>query len=238
MSLNAVAGKPGTQTGFSATPVDVFYNSRANARFIPGPVTVDGTASGDPGNTPYIWLIRAGNFMGRTTTGGKFASSIIGTIAAYTSGGTTLTVSAAAAAEVARRIGTSGTGTLKVVGPPTAAGTVAVTSVTFSAVNTTSGAITVTSLGVDKVIGSLLVPADGSEVPLTVLCDEWGTKVIDALNTTRTDVFDAELWASGGIMDLAKCINVPADTSTLAWLKAQIRTANPGAQFKDDIINT
>lgn len=240
MALNAIAGKPGTLTGFGATPIEIFYGSRPTGpdSFIPGPVTVDGTLSGNPLNTPYVWLLQAGQLMGKVTATGKYAASVLGvTTVAYTSGGTTLTVSAATAVELARRIGSSGTATFSVVGPPTAAGTVATTNVTYSAVNQTTGAITVTSLGVDKVIGSLLIPVDGSGTPTTVVCDQWGLKVIDSLNTTRTDVFDAELYCGKGIIDETKLLNWPADTSTQAWAKAGLRTNFP-AIFRGDIANS
>lgn len=240
MPFNAIAGKPGTLTGFGATPIEIFYGSRPTGpdSFIPGPVTVDGTLSGNALNTPYVWLLQAGLLLGKVTASGKYAASVLGvTTVAYTSGGTSLTVSAATAAELVRRIGSSGSAAFNVVGPPTAAGTVAVTAVTYSAVNTTTGVVTVTSLGVDKVTNSLVTAADGSGTPTTIVCDHWGLKVIDALNTTRADVFDAELYCGKGIVDETKLLNWPADTSTQAWIKAGLRTNFP-AIFRGDIANS
>lgn len=238
--MNAgVTGKPGVQSSFSATPFNIFYDSKDNAKYIPGPVTIDGTLSADATNTPYTWLLRAGMLVGKVSASGKFATSILGiTTGAYTSGGTTLAVSVATAVELARRIGVSGTGTFNVVGPPTAAGTVAKTPVTYSAVDQTTGNITVTSLGVNKVAGSLIVPADGSETVVTVLTSQWGVKVIDSLNTTRVDVYDGELWAGGGILEPSKLLNWPTDTSLIAYLKAQMRLSIPDAKFRDDLANT
>ncbi len=237
MALNAIAGKPGTLTGFSATPIDVFYDSRANAKFIPGPVTIDGTKTADAANTPYTWLIRGGTLLGKDTSSGKYENSIIGkTTAAYSSGATALTVSVATAAEIVRRVGASGT--LKLVGPPSAAGTVAVSAVTYSAVDTATGILTVSDISVNKVTDSLVCAADGSHLPLSIVCDQWGLKVIGAMNTTRVDVYDAELWAGGGIVNESLLQNWPADTSTQAWIKASIRTAIPQAQFRNDLINS
>jgi hypothetical protein len=68
--------------------------------------------------------------------------------------------------------------------------------VTFSAVNTTTGAITITAVGADAISGSFIQPVDGSETIITLLCDAWGKKVADQLNSTRVDVFDAQLLAA------------------------------------------
>lgn len=245
MAMNAIAGKPGTGTGVAATPIEIFYGSRPTGSdsFIPGPVTVDGTVSADAGNTPYVWVLRAGHMLGKDTTSGKYESSIIGICGgaaigtAYTSGGTTLTVSAATATEIVRRIGSSGT--FNVIGPPSAAGTVATTLTTFSAVNTTTGAITVTSLGVNKIAGSFIAGNDGSQIPTTVVCDQWGLKIIDALNTTRADVYDAELFAGKGILNETLLLPVwPTDTSLQTYIKNGLRTNFPGTVFRGDIINS
>ena len=55
---------------------------------------------------------------------------------------TTITTDVNTAAELVRRIGA--TGTFKLTGPPTAGGAVVTQTVTFSAVNTSTGAITIT----------------------------------------------------------------------------------------------
>lgn len=245
MAMSAIAGKPGTQASVTATPIEVFYGSRPTGpgSFIPGPVTVDGTVSADAGNTPYVWTLRAGHLLGKDTTSGKYESSIIGICGgaaigtAYTSGGTTLTVSAATAVEIVRRIGSSGT--FNVIGPPSAAGTVATTLTTFSAVNTTTGAITVTSLGVNKIAGSFIAGTDGSQTPTTLVCDQYGLKIIDGQNTTRQDVYDAELFAGQGILDETKILPVwPTDTSLQSYIKNSLRTNFPGAVFRGDIVNS
>lgn len=118
-----------------------------DARYFPGGRIIDASESRDLGNTGNTDVLRAGLLMGKITSSGKYAPSIIGTVASAYDGGTTLTVSAAVAAEIVRRIGTSGT--LVVIGPEAAAGTVRSLTLTFSAVDTSTGAVTVTAVSED-----------------------------------------------------------------------------------------
>jgi hypothetical protein len=229
-------GKPGVLPSYTATPREVFLANRQFAQFVASPVTIDGTLSGNAPNAPYSWLLFAGTLMGRVTATGKYANSIIGLSgAAYAhSGGsnTTITTDVNTAAEIVRRIGTAGT--FKLTGPPTAGGVVATQVVTYSAVNTSTGAITITALGADAVVGSAIQPADGSETIVTVLCDAYGKKVADQLNTLRVDVFDAQLLAAGGTLNTAAIVNYPADASLKAWVKTSIKQTCPGVNFSDD----
>jgi hypothetical protein len=107
-------------------------------------------------------------------------------------------------------------------------------SVTFSAVNTTTGAITITAAGADAISGSFIQPTDGSESIVSLLCDAWGKKVSDQLNSTRVDVFEAQLLSAGGTINTAMIVNYPTDVSLKAWIKAAIRSACPGVNFSDD----
>jgi hypothetical protein len=227
-------GKPGVLSSYSAAPRDVFLANRQFAQFVALPATIDGTLSANPLNAPFTWLLYAGTLLGRVSASGKFANSILGvTTAAYAhSGGTTISTDVNTAAEIVRRIGASGT--FKLTGPPAAAGTVATQTVTFSAVNTSTGAITITATGADAVNGSLIQPTDGSETIITMICDVWGKKVADQLNTTRVDVFDAQLLAAGGTINTALIVNYPADASLKAWIKAALKTTCPGVNFSDD----
>jgi hypothetical protein len=229
-------GKPGVLTTYTATPREIFLANRQFAQFIAQPVTIDGTLSGNPLNAPFNWLLFAGTLLGRVTATGKYAPSILGvTSAAYAhTGGSNTTVSTDVntAAEIVRRIGTSGT--FKLTGPPAASGTVAVQTVTFSAVNTSTGAITITSTGSDAIAGSFIQPTDGSETVVTLLCDAWGKKVADQLNTTRVDVFDSQLLAAGGTINTAVVVNYPTDSSLKTWAKAALKTTCPGVNFSDD----
>lgn len=150
--------------------------------YLPGGVVVDGSKSRDPLNTGDVHTLRAGMLMGKITATKKWAPSILGLLtAAYANdAGTTLTVSAATAAEIVRRIGTSGT--FKITGPATAGGTVRTLTVTYSAVNTSTGAITITALGTDIAAVNdvqtmtLQDGADGGTVKI-----KYGNAVTDAL---------------------------------------------------------
>lgn len=240
MALGNIAGKPGVLSGFTATPIEIFWGSRpptGSDAYIPGPITVDGTNSGYALNTPYVWLLPAGQLVGKITSSGKYASSVITTLVnAYTSGDTAITLTAAGATELSRRVGSSGT--LVISGASSAnSGAVTALNVTYSAVNTTTGVVTCTNAAATRVTGSLIGANDGSQTPITVICDIWGVKVVDSANTNRVDVFDAELWAGGGIVDESKILPWPADTVTRAWIKSSIRTNLPGARFKADLIN-
>ena len=117
-------GKPGVVGNYDSQPREVFYSGREFAQFWAPPVTIDGTNSSNPLNSPYTWLLWAGTPMGRITATGKYANSILGlTGAAAASGATSITTDVNTAAEIVRRIGA--TGTFKLTGPPAAAGTVA-----------------------------------------------------------------------------------------------------------------
>lgn len=118
-------------------------------RLLPGGVIVRGADSRDPLNTGDVDVLRAGLLLGKITASGKYSPAILGVLtAAYANDALTeLTVSVATATELVRRIGT--TGTFNVTGPPTAAGTVRVITVTYSAVDLATGVITITALGTD-----------------------------------------------------------------------------------------
>jgi hypothetical protein len=229
-------GKPGVQPTFTAIPREVFYANKQFAQYVASPVTVDGTLSSNPLNAPFTWLLFAGTAMGRVTSTGKYANSIIGCIsAAYAHAGATPTVlntDVNTAAEIVRRIGTSGT--FKLTAPPAAGGTVATQVITYSAVNLTTGAITITAGSADAIGGGYIQPTDGSETIVTLICDPYGTKVVDQLNTTRVDVFDAQLLAAGGTINTGVIVNYPTDVSLKAWFKAAIKSACPGVNFSDD----
>lgn len=149
IGINSIFGRPGIGSTQTAQRRNVFV-STADA-YLPGGKTIKGDKARDPGNSAYSTrALRPGLVLGKITSGGYYANSIFGlSNGALTSTGTTLTVSAAAAAEIVRRIGA--TGTFKLTGPPTAAGVVRTVTVTYSAVDTTTGAITITALGVDEV---------------------------------------------------------------------------------------
>ena len=108
---------------------------------------IDGSKSADPDNpTGRTDIIRDGMPMGRITASNKWAPSIIGQLAAALSASATnlVTMSAAQATEITRRIGA--TGTFKLTGPASAAGTVRSVTVTYSSVGAGSGQNAVNTL--------------------------------------------------------------------------------------------
>lgn len=200
--------------------------------FFPGGKIIDGAKSRDPGNTGDVDVLRAGVLMGKITSGGKYAPSIIGpTTSAFTAAETRIKMSAASATELARRIGSSGT--LNITGPPAAAGTVATSAVTYSAVDTTTGYVTVTALGTTFIDGSFIQPTDGSQTPKSFIINETGIKV------TSTDSANASVQFAlvpvGGILDSSQLIDFPSDTSLIAQIKTWLRASAKGFVFDDDM---
>ena len=227
-------GKPGVVGNYDSQPREVFYSGREFAQFWAPPVTIDGTNSSNPLNAPYVWLLWAGTLMGRVTATSKYANSILGlTSAAAASGATSVTTDVNTAAEIVRRIGASGTFIL--TGPPATGGTVASQTVTYSAVNTTTGVITCTALSAAAVSGSFIQPTDGSQTIITLLCEVDGLQIVDQTYTNRLDVFCGTLLAGGGTINTGMIVNYPSDPSLKTYVKAAIRANCPGVTFLDDI---
>ena len=191
----------------------------ADAEYLVRGVIVDGSLSRDPLNTGDVDYLRAGMVLGRITATSLYAPSILGvSTVAYSNTGSTNTnlyVSAYTATEIVRRIGTSGT--FKLTGPPSAAGTVAVSTVTYSAVNTTSGLITVTAIGANKIAGAWVQPTDGSETMKCLIGNGSPLRVTDA---DDSDI-DVELSnpVIGGQIDSSQIINYPSDTSMITYIE-------------------
>lgn len=232
--FNVPNGKPGVLGNYVATPREVFFSGRQRAQFVAAPVTVDGTLTSCPFNAPYTFQILAGTLLGRVTATKKFANSVLGLSShALATTDTTLQTDVNTAAEIVRRIGASGT--FKLTAPPTAGGTVATQVVTYSAVNTTTGVVTITATGTAAVSGALIQPTDGSENILTMVTDVYGIKVTDQLNVNRVDVFDPQLLLGGGTINSQYIINYPADPSLQAFVKSAIKSFCGGVTFTDDV---
>lgn len=145
--LAPITGMPGVGNVRSAEHRLVFRDGTISGRWSMGG-RISGTYSRDPGNTGNTDVLRSGLVMGRRSSDSLYAPSILGvTTGALTSIGTTVSASAATVTELVRRIGA--TGTFKLTGPPTAAGTVRTLTATYSAASGTS--ITITALGVNEV---------------------------------------------------------------------------------------
>ena len=153
-----ITGLPGVGTSITSIPKEVFAGNQQFAQYIPGMKLIDGTKTRDTLNTddsgnPYTSVLRAGNLLGKETANNKYSNSIIGvTTLALGGSQTSLQVSAVTATEIVRRIGNSGNITL--TGPAVAnaaASTVRSLTVAFSAVNTTTGVVTITATGTGAV---------------------------------------------------------------------------------------
>jgi hypothetical protein len=242
-----VAGLPGihlerlTTGNYTAVPKEVFKTRATFAAMLSNaPRLIDGGLSRDTisSTNPGQWtVLGAGSLLGRVTATGRYASSVIGlTTVNYVSGGTSLTVSLATAAELVRRIGTSGT--FKLTGPPSANGTIATTVVTYSAVNLATGVVTVSNIGVNYLLGSLVQPSDGSETIKTFVPDKYGMKVTeDAGGVTNLIVPFPQLPQSGVVIASA-LLGYPTDVVNLqtlqAYIKAALRVSAGPFSFDDD----
>lgn len=224
-----VTGMPGLQALASAAHRVIFRDGTMTG-YLSGGRVIDGTKSRDPGNTGDITTLRAGLPMGRIASGGKYAPSILGKSAtAYVGGATTLNLTVAAATELVRRIGS--TGTFKVAGPPAANGDVNVETVTYSAVDTTTGDVTVTALANSYVTDSLIMPTDGSEFPKTFINDGWGLMLANSAGTVVDQPYAH--FPVAGIVKSAEIINWPADASTRDWLASMYSVHGEGKYVFD-----
>lgn len=234
-------GMPGVGTTRTATPRRVFRQYMTE--FLTGTHLIQGAQSRDPGNTGNIDVLRPGLLMGKITastfgTVGMYAPSIIGVLqSAYTSGGTELTVTAAQATELARICGQAGTSEIVAIGPPSAAGTVAVTNVTHSAIDTATGILTVSSLGANKIAGTYLAINDGRYSPvamITEIGDPAGIKVTDVDGNSIND--DTWKLPVKGIIDSSQLLpDWPSDTSLQAWIVSALETAGLGKWVFDHL---
>jgi hypothetical protein len=228
---------------------------RAGVQYLPGGGSIDGNNARDPSNTLGLW--EAGQSLpqgaGRTTAGampgtlqagllmakadtGLYAASVLGlTTAGFNASGLSLTVAAATAAEIARRIGA--TGTINLIGPPTAntgnSAQVAIQALAYSAIDTTSGVLTIsTGNAAAAVAGSIVAANDGSQVPTTFIDELDGIRVTDANGNGITVQFP-RIPIAGGVVNTASLVNYPADTGLQAWLKAQLNTSG-SFRFSDN----
>ncbi len=215
-------GRPGISSTITAQRRNVSRDGSLG--FFPGGGTIEGSLSRDPGNSAYsVYTLRPGLLMGKITSGGFWAPCIIGvTTAAYTSGGTTLTVSAAQAAYLVARNGASGTFTLK--GAATAAGTLTSDTVTYSAVDTTTGIITITDIAANRIAASIIVASDGSGTPRSFIADGYGV-LIDSVGLG--DVSYPWIPVSG-IVDTAQIIDYPSDTTLKTFVRESLSTLSGG----------
>lgn len=198
------------------------------------PVVIDGAEARD-GRGAELYTLLPGGIYGQISATGKYGATIIGkTLGAYTTG-TVLSCTTACAAEISRRVGSSGT--LKIAGAASGAGTIHQESVSYTAVDLDTGQLTISALTNDYHAGSIIQPADGSEVPLVVMGDEPMLAVDPSDFTTDQDV-PMKRPLVGGLLRVAQLLHYPASTATslITWLKAQMRAAGQTFMFDDDFL--
>jgi hypothetical protein len=224
-----VYGMPGVRTYTGTSPKIICR--QGSELFLAGGKGINGALSRDPGNTGDLAVLRPGLLMGKITASGKYAPSVIGvTQAAKAAAATDVAILPAQAVELARRIGP--TGTVRFVGPPTAAGTVATFTETLSAIDTTTGVLTHGGLDAALIAGSFVVPNDGSQIPVTAIYDGTGKKVTDADGLDLDVPFERLL--IGGVLTPSQLIPWPSDTSLQAWVRTNLSTASAGKFTFDD----
>jgi len=231
---SAITGLP----GFRATQTAAYRRIRKSdqaAQYIEGGVVIDGTHSGDATNTANPDVLRPGKIMVKAASGGLYRNFIIGkTTAAYVDNDVTLTVSAATATEIGRLLTAAGTSlSLALIGPPSAAGTVAATAITVTAVASAT-TISISDLNLAKVTDSLIaLPAAGYTAgSFCIVDDGTGIKCSDAAGTRVNQEWNRPL--IGGHIDESQILDWPADTSTIAYLKGLLNVAATGYGFNFD----
>lgn len=211
MPITPILNQPGMGTVLQALHRVVFKN-KSGERWLPGGGLIGGLYSRDPANTPDVTRLQAGLVLGKRTSGGLLAPSIIGiTGEALDDTETVLTVAEAVGDEIVRRLGSSGT--LKITGPQTAAGTVRTVTMTYSAVAAASGGnrdITYTALGTNEVQTLTFgAAATGGTMRLRVPLANGTFVTTDAITWNATDAtwlaaintaLDAATGVAGGIV--------------------------------------
>lgn len=193
---------------------------------------INGTKSRDPfaaaltGNTSDV--LQGGLLMGQETGKQTWAPSFFGALTAgIAHGATSLTVGLTHAVEIVRRRGS--TGTLRIVGPPTPNGFCQEGLLTYSAVNTGTGAVTITASGQNEVQGVNIAgtvsggtfrigfpQADGSVIWTGTIAHNatFGTVVSNA-NTALDAIFGAGVVVASGASYPALVLTFTTTTNAL-----------------------
>lgn len=214
-------GRPGIGSAVTAQRLNV--SRGGDLGFYTGGGFIEGTKSRDPGNSAHnVLSLRPGLLMGKITASGFYAPSIIGVVqSAYTSGGTTLTVTAAQAAYLVARVGESGT--FNLIGPATAGASNNTTQVTYSGVNTTTGVITITNIGANRIAGCFVAPEDGSQTPITFIPDGYNLLVPDDLGDINFPFIPIS-----GTVQTGSIIDYPTDTTLVTFVQQSLSSLAGG----------
>jgi hypothetical protein len=248
MPVFPIVGPPGATTPVFANFRRVFEGTGIFLD-LPGGVFIDGFASSDVNNTlPYN--LEAGTMMGIEGAAGAnpgyWANSIIGvtSTAIVGSSSTTVTVTAAQAVELNRRIGASGY--FVITGPATANGTLHSEIVTYSAVNVTTGVITISTTTNAYTANSYIgandgstatsgTPVVGSWTPISFIPDGSGITVVDQYYNRVQQVQWYNVPVGGVIATPGSAPNTgllfyPTDTTLINWVQTSMSTL-PGGKF-------
>lgn len=209
---------PGVHTARSSP--DSAPIARAYAEHYPGGVVIDASLSRDGGNTGATSTLRRGNILKRLSSG-LWVPAVLGVLGTDYTAGTSLAVGVAAATNILKQLGASGTGEFYIVGHDgtgTAVADVDAEAVTHSAVDTSAGTVTITALTGDFDAGSLLLSfqpvllggtggATELSTALAILDDDFGVRLTDA------DGNDVDARCSkpliGGLIDFSALQYVP-----------------------------
>lgn len=232
--MNLVNGLPGYPTSNVTWEPRKIRRGGQPPRYLDGGVTIKGSVSRDAGNTGYVEVLRPGKIMVKEASGGLYRPFIIGkTTAAYVDNDTTLTVPAGVATECARLIAvTGGSLSLSLIGPPTAAGTVAATDITVSAASGTTLAIS--DLNLAKVTDSLIALRVAGYTPgsFCIIDDDDYIRVTDEAGSSVNAHMPRPL--IGGTIDTSQLLDWPADASTVTYLKGLLNSGVAGYGFTFD----
>lgn len=207
--ITPMFGRPGI--GPTRTAQRKFVSRDGVLMFFAGGKIIDGTKSRDSSNTDDTKHLQPGLLLGKVSASGKYAPSIMGVLDEAYASGTTLVMTVAGATELARRVGS--TGTFKLTGPPVASGTVRTQTVTFSAVDTATGDVTITALPVAAVW--TLTPisgTDGGTFKLKVTLPDGTSATTAAITFSATGAtFQASIDAA-----IEALSNLPDNAATVA----------------------
>ena len=212
-------GRPGIGSSITAQRLGVSRDGHLG--YFPAGGVIEGTKTRDPGNSASsVRSLRPGLLMGIITASQYWANSILGvTTGAYTSGGTSLSVSAATVTELVRRFGSSGTFKLK--GAATAGGAITTDTVTYSAASGTT--ITITNIGANRIAGSFIQPEDGSETPRSFIPDGMNLLIDEDGNDISFPFIPCS-----GILDQGDLIDWPSDTTLRTFIRESLSTLSGG----------
>jgi len=210
-------GIPGVSSGRVTTARRLFVDG--SAKYIAQSIVINGSLSRDPLNTSNVDYLRPGLLLGRITATNLYRPSLIGvttgsTIAAFTAI-TTITAAAATVTEVARLITVAaGNVNLTLTGPSSANGPIG--NLFFVATAASGTTITITSIAPSTafIVGSFIMPRDGSELPRTILPEidgASGVKVTDADAVSINKTLDQ--YPVGGNIDSSQIVSWPSDTT-------------------------